>query len=30
LGTPDCPVRQPSQGTNGRLLSVWKEIKHHT
>jgi hypothetical protein len=37
LGTPDClvctrqcPVRQPIPGTNGRLLSVWKEIKHWT
>jgi hypothetical protein len=37
LGTPDCPVCtrqclvcQPIPGTNGRLLSVWKEIKHRT
>jgi hypothetical protein len=30
LGTPDCPVRQPIPRTNGRLLSVWKEIKHRT
>jgi hypothetical protein len=37
LGTPDClvctgqcPVRQQIPGTNGRLLSVWKEIKHRT
>jgi hypothetical protein len=37
LGTSDCPVctgqcpvRQPIPGTNGRLLYVWKEIKHRT
>jgi hypothetical protein len=37
LGTPDCPVctgqcpmRQPILGTNGRLLSIWKEIEHRT
>jgi hypothetical protein len=37
LGTPDCPVctgqcpvRQPIPRTNGRLLSIWKEIKHRT
>jgi hypothetical protein len=37
LGTPDCPVcigqcpvRRPIPGTNGRLLSVWKEIEHRT
>jgi hypothetical protein len=27
---PDCPVHQPILGSNGRLLSVWKEIKHRT
>jgi hypothetical protein len=37
LGTPACPVcteqclvRQPIPRTNGRLFSVWKEIKHRT
>ena len=37
LGTPDCsvctgqcPMRQPIPRTNGRLLFVWKEIKHRT
>jgi hypothetical protein len=37
LGTSDypvctgqCLVHQPIPGTNGRLLSVWKEIKHQT
>jgi hypothetical protein len=36
-GTPDCsvctgqcPVRQPTSRTNGRLRPVWKEIEHRT
>jgi hypothetical protein len=30
LGAPDCPVCQPIPRVNGRLLSVWKEIKQRT
>jgi hypothetical protein len=28
--TPDCPVRQRAQRTNGRLRPIWKEIEHRT
>jgi hypothetical protein len=37
LGTPDCPVctgqcpvRQPTLRTNGRMRQIWKEIAHQT
>jgi hypothetical protein len=37
LGTPDylactgqCPVRQPTLRSNGRMLLIWKEIVHRT
>jgi hypothetical protein len=37
LGTPDCPVctgqcpvRQPTPTTNGRMRQIWKEIMHRT
>jgi hypothetical protein len=37
LGTPDCPVctgqcpvRQPTPRTNGRMRQIWKEITHRT
>ena len=30
LGTPDCPVLQPTPRTNGRMHQIWKEIMHRT
>jgi hypothetical protein len=30
MGAPDCPVRQRLQDCNGRLLHLWKEIRHQT
>jgi hypothetical protein len=30
LGTPDCPVRQPTPRTNGRMRLIWKVIAHRT
>jgi hypothetical protein len=30
LGTPDCPVHQPTSRTNGRMRQIWKEIAHRT